>query len=369
MICKICEFSSRKPIITLTFSKVVIAMSALFQRQHGVLLHTVEANRFVEPRQIPYLTNEYYNNRLQTGAGKADIPGRILTSMFSNAQTNWMYSATIQLALEGIEPPWSKDGWSFVPVTLPTLPDISNASNIQDLGATKPNSFESSQAINVTISTQAMKARLECSSIPEVNDTSTWLEEIRLKELQNSSQSSNQNQLAYDITSNMFGFNYTSVLTHPGRLSCCLNGTTTQDPQPLAVGYWSSTGDVQHWPNAGRPWPMNLTVKWLRGSAAPWPTGLNLTRYDESDFLIPRSKFMFTEVPSLQALNCRPVIESVEANVIVDYTSEVVRDFEILGEPQPNSQAWSDPFVERGWNYIHDPHVNDMEINTEFTTR
>ena len=369
MICKICKFPNQRQIHTLTSFKVVIAMSALFQREHGVLLHTVEANRLVEPRQVPFLTNEYYNNRLQTVAGRADIPGRILTSMFSNAQTNWMYSATIHLALDGIEPPWSKDGWSFAPVTLPALPDISNASSIQNLGATKPRPFESSQAINVTISTQATRARLECSTIPEVNDTSTWLEEIQLRALRNSSQSKNQDQIVYDITSNMFSRDYTSLLTHPGRLSCCLNGTTPQDPQPLAIGYWSSTGDVQRWPNAVRPWPMNLTVKWLRGSAAPWPTGLNLTRLDDSGFSILRSKFMFSEIPSLQAINCRPVIESAEADVTLDYTSRVVRDFTILGEPQPDSQAWSDPFIEREWNYIHDPHVNDMEINTQFTTR
>jgi hypothetical protein len=78
---------------------------------------------------------------------------------------------------------------------------------------------------------------------------------------------------------------------------------------------------------------------------------------------------MFTEVPSLQALNCRPVIELAEADVTVDYTTGVVQDFTILGEPQPNSQPWSDPFVERGWNYIGDPRDDDMGINTEFTTR
>jgi hypothetical protein len=365
MICKIRRFSSRHQFTVLTPSKVVIAMSALFARQHGVFLHTVEANRFVEPRQIPYLTHEFYNNRLQSGGGKADIPGRILKSLFSNAQTNWMYSATIQLALDGIEPPWSKEGWSFTPVTLPDLPDVSNASNIQNLGTARA----STQAINVTMSTQAMRARLDCSAIPETNDTSTWLEEVPLDELRNSSRSTHQDRTAYDLTSNMFSRDYTSLLTHPGRISCCLNASIGQYPQPLAVGYWSSTGDVQRWPNANRQWPMNLTVKWLRGPAAPWPTEFNMSRLDENGYYIPRSKFMFTEVPSLQALNCRPVIELAEADVTVDYTTGVVQDFTILGEPQPNSEPWSDPFVERGWNYIGDPRDNDMGINTEFTTR
>jgi hypothetical protein len=365
MICKIREFFSRHQIIVLTPFKVVIAMSALFERQHGVFLHTVQANRLVEPRQIPYLTQEYYNNRATSGAGKPDIPGRILTSLFSNAQTNWMYSATIQLALDGIEPPWSKEGWSFTPVTLPNLPDASNASNIQNLGTTKA----STQTINVTMSTQAMKARLDCSPIPETNDTSTWLEKVSLEKLRNSSRSTHQDQIVYDLTSNMFSRDYTSLLTHPGRISCCLNASTKQYPQPLAVGYWSSTGDVQRWPNANRQWPMNLTVKWLRGPAAPWPTELNISRLDSNGYFFPRSKFMFTEVPSLQALNCRPVIELAEADVTVDYTTGIVEDFTILSEPQPNSQPWSDPFVERSWNYIHDPYVNDMEINTKFTTR
>jgi hypothetical protein len=341
-------------------------MSALFERQHGVFLHTVEANRLVEPRQIPYLTQEYYPYMPIPEADKPEIPGRILTRLFSNAHTNWMYSATIQLALDGIEPPWSKEGWSFTPVTLPDLPDVSNASKIQNLGTRKA----STQAINVTMSTQAMRASLNCSPIPETNGTSTWLEEVSLENLWNSSRSPHQDRIAYDITSTMFGRNYTSLLTHPGRISCCLNASTGQYPQPLAVGYWSSTGDVQRWPNANRQWPMNLTVKWLRGPAAPWPTELpNMYRLDSNGYFISRSEFMFTKIPSLQALNCRPVIELAEADVTVDYTTGVVQDFTILGEPQPNSQPWSDPFVQRGWNYISDPGHMITEVNTDFTTR
>jgi hypothetical protein len=339
-------------------------MSALFERQHGVFLHTVEANRLVEPRQIPYLTQEYYNNKFRSGTSRPEIPGRILKRLFSDAQTDWMYSATIQLALDGIEPPWSKDGWSFTPVTLPDLPDVSNASNIQNLGTGKG----STQAINVTMSTQAMKARLDCSPISEASNTSTWLEKIPLEEFGNSSRSTYQDRTAYGTTFTMFNRNYTSLLTHPGRISCCLNESTGQYPQPLAVGYWSSTGDVQRWPNEERQWPMNLTVKWLRGPAAPWPTGLNTSRLGESGSPIRRT-FMFTEVPSLQALNCRPVIEFVEADVTVDYMTGFVQDFTILGEPQPSSQPWSDPFIERGWYYINEPGNSNTEANAEMTTR
>jgi hypothetical protein len=347
-------------------------MSALFERQNSVLSHSIQALRFVEPRQIPHVTSDAYNAALSRGeeAGINGVPGRILKNLFTNAQSNWMYSATIQLTLDGAEPPWSKDRWSFLPVSLAPLPDSSNASQIQNLGASTAETSGLLTSTNFTFSTTATRARLECEAIPDIANTSTWLEEVQYQKFRNSTRDGLTPTLtAYDPTHNMFGYNYTSLLTHPGRLACCLNQSLENQTQPLAIGYWSSTGDVQYWPNANKAWPMNVTVKWLRGLAMPWPSEINYLQKKNSTLPYSRSLFGFTKVPSLQALNCRPVIESVAADVTIDYTSGVVQDFTLLGKPQPELQAWSDPFVTRNESQMYPDKNRAMYMKVQVSTR
>jgi hypothetical protein len=48
----------------------------------------------------------------------------------------------------------------------------------------------------------------------------------------------------------------------------------------------------------------------------------------------------FTEVPSIQTLACKPIIEQVQVSVIIARSSAQVLDFKLLGEPQPRSDAW-----------------------------
>jgi hypothetical protein len=114
---------------------------------------------------------------------------------------------------------------------------------------------------------------------------------------------------------------------------------------------------------------MNVTVKWLRGLATPWPSKINYLQKMNSTLPYSRSLFGFTKVPSLQALNCRPVIESVAADVTIDYTSGVVQDFTLLGKPQPELQAWSDPFVTRNESQMYPDKNRAMYMKVQVSTR
>jgi hypothetical protein len=350
--------------------EVVIAMSSLFERSQGTLAHSLVVPRHLELRQIPYISQDGYNRVLFSGTGaQSGVPGRIMTSMFTNAQTNWMYSATIQLTLDGFEPPWSKDGWSFWPVSLPDLPRSSNASYVQDIGSDTLGTLQPLAAANFTMTTTATRGRLECDNIPELGNTSTWLRQTRFRQFPNSTQGVKAPiRTAYEVTPNMFRYNYTSLLTHPGLASCCID-TSKNQTQSIAIGYWSSTGDIQWWPNADVPWPMNVTIKWLRGLATPWPADTEFLKHDTNNSDRGRSGYMFTDVPSLQAINCRPLIESAAVDVTVDYATGVVQEFHILEEPKPDLAPWSDPFVTRTWNYKDDPRLDNMWINVETSTR
>jgi hypothetical protein len=166
--------------------EVVITISALFEREQGTMAHSLVVPRLFEPQQIPYITQDVYPRAVPHA--ESVVPGHIMAGMFADAQTNWMYSATIQLKRDGFESPWSKDSCSFLAVSLPELPRSSNASYVQDTGSVTPGSLQPFTATNLTITTTATRARLECGNIPQIGNTSNWLRQVRFQQFPNSTQ-------------------------------------------------------------------------------------------------------------------------------------------------------------------------------------
>lgn len=54
---------------------------------------------------------------------------------------------------------------------------------------------------------------------------------------------------------------------------------------------------------------------------------------------------MFLEIPSVQALDCTPIIETSSAWVTVDQESGSVKEFSILDKPEAATEAWAHSFV------------------------
>ncbi len=100
----------------------------------------------------------------------------------------------------------------------------------------------------------------------------------------------------------------TSILANPTQLTCCGNGTG-QTPTPAAVRYWSGNFPLII-PCADEPWPINFTVKWIYGHALPGYKKAAIEGDDEPHLI-------FSKVPSIQALNCLPIIETATVNVKV----------------------------------------------------
>ncbi|KAF2258991.1 hypothetical protein CC78DRAFT_503810 [Lojkania enalia] len=326
-----------------TLSQVfIVSMSALFERELGTATHAVIAPRTLEIRQVPQQGLSTYDPTFRSLSPAAQI----LANVYSNMSINWIRTATIQLTLSGSEPAWSSQGWSFVPIDLSSFANVTSNS-LQE----EKNAFDEEEQLtppisagNVSLSTSAIRGRIECSSIPAVSNVSSWLYTWNLTDEQEWNVTANPRDLTtgYELWRWMFidePYN-TSSLSHPSEAFCCVNNTE-KDAQRRnsAIGYWSPNDGVK-FPHARETWPQNFTTKWIRGTArndyhkAEWNTS------------VP-GPLLFSEVPSLQALNCMPVIESANAHVTVDQRTGKVYGYTILDEPQSAQQAWSEPFISR----------------------
>lgn len=140
----------------------------------------------------------------------------------------------------------------------------------------------------------------------------------------------------------------TSLLSLPSLVYCCENGTMQGEKSNSAIGYWSTNNGAEY-PHPDRAWPTNFTSKWIYGGPTRTDYYLNNSFADEilND---PQNKWaplMFSEVPRLQALNCKPVIETANTSIVVDSTTGQVHHFEIIDQPKPAEEAWSDASVLR----------------------
>ena len=363
---------------------VTISMSALFQRESGNFLQTTNAGRALELRTVPYLYEITTSNSPDWGDQGA---AQVLENLYSNMNTNWMYSATIQLSLNGSQPPWSQDGWSFVPIDVSS---ITNASTIQNAGNAPDEPGQSASTLNpanISVQTPAIRGRVECSPYDGLNNLSNWITTYDLtnssvwnvsvnpKDLKTGYELGARNQFGNTGATTALSMIYltdsvwngyesyaslnTSIFANPSQITCCGNSSSSKDSAgAAAVGYWSSN-DPNNFPFSGAySWPVNFTSKWIYGSM-------------RSDYYRVNDSFtnhlIFTEVPGIQAINCKPIIEIAEANVTVDQTTRQVQSFEILEEPTLSANAWTDVFA--GHNRSSDlPALNETESLSDSTS-
>ena len=357
---------------------LTISMSALWQRDYGIMQSSIKAPRQLELRKIPFVTQGQIE---PTVHGQA-YQGNVLRSLYTDLQTNWLYGASIQLSLNGTEPAWSSDGWSFVPLDLTSVRN----STIQNYGSSPSQSGlsgTSEAGTNVTMSTQGIRARLECSPYKSLTNTSNWLRKQHLRNSSVWNVTANPQGLAtgYELgcgvpdtlelgyampTINIFPNNtnpdtcggswYTSFFANPSRLVCCVNDTSST-PGPASIGYWSANLPYQEVDLWSFPeWPYNFTVKWIHGS--------QMEEYHQVNDSLT-AHLIFSQKPDMTALNCLPVIERANASVMVDHVTGRVQSFNITDDPQPDPNAWSHVF--RTWTNSDASPNEGLYINV--TTR
>jgi hypothetical protein len=329
---------------------LIVSMSALFERSSGQMINAMPIERTLELQQVPRsqpLANGYSAGT--TGATP------VLNKLFENIDTSWMYTAAIQLLLDGAEPAWSRNGWSFVPVDISHIerPAIQKTGQIDDEDgyASSPNDIANGlpmfSSMNVTLHTPAIRARVECSPVDTVGNLSAWFATVNLTD-----------EYDWNVTTNpqdwkpgwwakrVGGGNIsTSLFAHPTRLNCC--GNMTGDDDMVAIGYWSTPNSYAQ-PHSFEPWPVNITSKWLYGRGRDiYQRNRNMSAseaYTAEEMMA--TYLVFRDPPKLQMLTCAPTIESAEAEVTVDRETRDIVSYTISDKkPQWEIQAWTDPFV------------------------
>ncbi|KIW10142.1 hypothetical protein PV08_11103 [Exophiala spinifera] len=340
---------------------LTVSMSALWQRADGSRPGDLTLARDFEPRTQPFV----YTFAGTTAMGAGDINGQeIISSFYGNLSTNWLYSAALQLAYNGSEPPWSSDGWSFVPVNLSSISDSSvykTTPSANDRDDTSAAASTTTKAVNVTVTTPALRGVLDCSTVTQSSNLSGWTTQWDLTDgmIWNVSRNPTVLQRGYEVNS---GFNLapkiddstTPILSQYRTLLCCRNLSSPDgDSGASALGYWSNNYEgtlAYDFDSSYVTYPRNFTMKWIRGTTARnWYlmnetySGYYTGEYDDFRHLI------WTREPQISALNCRPRVEWSNASVTVDRGTGRVYKYKIVDAVQDLPQAFSDAYLEHDY--------------------
>ncbi|KAJ5552258.1 hypothetical protein N7494_001636 [Penicillium frequentans] len=338
------------------------SMSALFDRGAGNILQPVTLERQLEVRDIPFV---FETQQAFLGTSSDTYTAVILEELFQNISSYWMYTATIQLALNGSQPAWSKDGWSFVPLD---LSNITSAKSLSTLGASTADDTSSDPGTNVTFETPAIRGRIQCSqpSVQILANVSNWLTMVDLSNhtIYNKSTIPTGLEGGYQLGNKFDSLQYPSVITplsasqnwtecpgcttvfaNPSEIICCGNGSADSRLGEVGVGYWSPNEEISTW--SPRLWQRNFTAKWFHGEAA---TGIKVND-DEVDLSVTDPYLLFSEPPSMSLFNCEPIVEMANAKITVNPTNGEIQTFDILSTPETVSEPWSDNFLPHNSSY------------------
>jgi hypothetical protein len=300
-------------------------MSALFESGEGIRVQDVELSRNLEMRRVPFTSDP------------TDIEKWTLLS----TKENWLYTAMLQTTLDGSEPAWSKAGWSFIPSNLSQVStNLLPKNNVTKLSVPG--------AVNLTVRTTAIRADVECSVIETTKNQSSWVYEWN-KTATTADVVGREHR--FRLNRYLFGGKLrTPVMAAKDNVSCCNNLTdaaiSKTQYNPIILASWTENHEPENSETARKCSEAsicaengNFTAKWIRGVA-------RLIEDREEELLV------FSEVPRIQAINCMPRVDAVEADVIVDVQTGNVQTYDILSDAVAQSAAWTDTFGER----THDGH-------------
>ncbi|KAJ5888389.1 hypothetical protein N7495_008430 [Penicillium taxi] len=331
-------------------------MSALFNRGSGNIINPITIERQLEVRDIPFV---FETEQALDPLTSNDYIVPIVTQLFTNISSYWMYTATIQLTLNGSEPAWSKDGWSFVPID---LSNITSSGSLAKLGASQADDTDGESQTNVTFTTPAIRGRISCSEVPlkAMLNITNWLTptDVTNHTIYNQSTipkgflggyrlgtASDLGSYPALITPLLESQNWTSclgctsVFVNPSAVICCGNETSDSREGPVGIGYWSPNANLEGW--SSRDWQGNFSAKWFHGDAI---TGIEVNDNKDTSS-ISNPELLFIEPPSFSMINCLPIIEQADATVTVNPQNSEVLSFNITSTPKTMSEPWADSFV------------------------
>lgn len=330
-----------------------VGISALWDKETQTTVHVVEMSRQLELRQVPtVIGTESYGSMTHTYSDPT-LP-TLLDTVYGDYLTSWLYGGLLETMGAAETPPWSKDMWSFAPVDF-----SASSAAILELSDNEPTASLSSLPYNISIETQALRARLSCSPVEAAQNASTWLETLDFKndKAWNSTNSPPGLDLGYELKEAVLVPNTTLpyyMIPQRGPVQCCANETDGSVGE-AAIGYGTTMGYLES-KNT------ELFIKWIVGRPLEkLYFDANLTSTDTR-----YAHWVWTEEPQMQGITCSPIIEAANATVTVDLSSGMVRSYSIVGEPQNATAAWTDNDVVRE-PYIPVP-ANETQYGSEYNT-
>lgn len=337
---------------------LTVSMSALIERETSSVAQNITLQPDLEIRQFP-LTSEV---QVEEYERPTEAPIAILNELYLDTSKNWLYGAGIQDSFNGSKLPWTSGGWSFLPL------DLSNISSLvrPSLSGTTPSKDSTQSSSNISITLPAIRARLDCKSIPELANITSWMKPVvnisTIDMLPERAEYFNRtkNLKKYKIPSRLFQGTdaQTSVLSEDEVFSCCANGSI-HDLQPAITGYWSPViprkwqrkggAEGSAFPHQDMTWPLAITPKWIVGTSIPGEYGEDI---------------LFEKEPEIQAAQCQVIIESTEAAILMDTQSKNVYSHKINGPIMSVDAAWRDAF--KGRERVGDGYAGPLNLTTSF---
>ncbi|KAJ4322891.1 hypothetical protein N0V94_002154 [Neodidymelliopsis sp. IMI 364377] len=303
-----------------------ISMAALWTRELGVLNYNVDLREQYELRSLPHVFSD--DRPVFRAATNIAYP-KIAQHLYGGElfQTSWVYGSLAELAFGAQPPAWSKDGWSFPPIDLSGI-----SKSIPDLP--KLNTAGISKSLNVTMVSQGLRGRIECTII---DNSARWINEI-----------TNMTALKpYNTTMNITRPNLRSGYEFSSEVRV-VNFTAYNDSQPsaVAIGEWLhfnySSNDTEGDPLYNSDSSPNFTVLWTN-SSYPYLYDDNREDMYSGMFEAP-PRLIFAEKPQVQALECQPVFEISKARINVNADNGQIYDLQLLEDMHPATDAWKDRF-------------------------
>lgn len=336
---------------------LTVSMSALWQRAEGSRHGELTLTRGLEPRTQPFV---YIYSIGSAMGGGSQVGQLVLSDFYAHLSTNWLYSATMQLAYNGSEPPWSKDGWSFVPIDLSSIPDSEMYKSTPSTKNSTSGAAAKAPSVNVTLTTPALRGTLDCTVAEAASNQSAWLTEWDLTDSDRWNVSTNPTGLEKGFEVNreielgtQTGLSTAPILTDEDTILCCANTSDGTGGSESAIGYWSANYGYYRaydFETESGPYPRNLTLKWIRGTAARELYIGNETYEGDHGEVVDFRHLIWSKTPTMSAINCRPRIEWTNATVTVNMETRQIWDYQTLGTPESVDWPWSDVYLSHNYS-------------------
>ncbi|PSN62798.1 hypothetical protein BS50DRAFT_624589 [Corynespora cassiicola Philippines] len=328
-----------------------ISMSALWNREPGVVEVDTTLNAQFQIRSVDHLFEDFRAAfYFATDIAYPNIAQHLYGGQ--NYQTSWIYGSLAELVFGASPPLWSKDTWNFPPVDLGGV--SGSIPNIPTFDQTESSRSIAESYLNVTFESTGLRGRIECFPI---DDWSRWVLEVNdLADIP--LHASIKNTTRPNITT---GFEFTPEVRVVEFTKS--NGSL---PTTVSIGQWlhynySSIRDRGE-PLYDPEYPKNFTVLWANASYPYLYRGNGRGSFSDPN---PPPRLIFAEKPQVQALNCLPIFETSEMEIVVDANEEKIQKYTVSRPINPMEDAWAHTFTRHFSNetaYYTPPResINDL---------